>query len=84
METRVYELLEVGDSILSTLIRQAISLDRDGNVTYTHTQTHARAQIACSNWGRRKTKMFCATFEALAAVLKVGSLLEIYAVLTGE
>jgi hypothetical protein len=39
METRVYELLEVGDDIPpSTPIRQAISLDREGNVTYTHSQ----------------------------------------------
>jgi len=80
METPVYELLEVGDNIPSTPIRQTISLDRDGNVTDAHTS----AQIAYSNWGRRKTKMFCVTFEVLAAVLKMGSLLELYAVSTGK
>jgi len=37
METRVYELVELGDYIPSAPIRQAISLGREGNVTYTHT-----------------------------------------------
>ena len=55
METRVYELLEVGDDIPpSTPIRQAISLDREGNVTYTHSQIAYSTQnkdILCDFWG---------------------------------
>jgi hypothetical protein len=72
METRVYELLEVGGDI-----RRVISLDIEANLT--HTQK-LRIRIG----GRRNTKVFCATFEVLAAVLKMGSLLQRYAVSTGK